>query len=42
MKTKEEIEARIKELEDYYKNVCQASEIKAEIYILKWVLGIIS
>lgn len=42
MKTKEEIEARLKELEDYLKNVCQFSEIKAEASILKWVLGITS
>ena len=42
MKTKEEIEVRLKELEDYLKNVCQFSEIKAEAFILKWVLGITS
>ena len=38
MKTEEQIKTRIKELEDYLNNVCSMSEIKAEIYILKWVL----
>ena len=38
MRTKEEIEAKIKELETYMTEVTPFSEVKAEIYILKWVL----
>ena len=40
MKTETEIKAKLKECEDYFKNVGQFSEVKAEIYILKWVLGV--